>query len=116
MPDKRGWIGIDFDGTLAVYIGGFEILGPPIPKMIQFVRDLLAKDWEIRIFTARVSYANEEKREIMRKLIEEWCLKHIGRKLQVTNEKDFNCVAIYDDKAHNVRKNTGQILTIRGYK
>jgi len=51
-----GWIGVDFDCTLAEYHGwnGGE-LGPPIPAMVERVKAWLAEGREVRIFTARVA-------------------------------------------------------------
>lgn len=40
--------------------------------------------------------------------IEQWCLKHIGVVLEVTNVKDFGMVELWDDRCVRVLKNTGQ--------
>jgi hypothetical protein len=112
----KGWIAVDFDGTLSVFVGNYTNLGPPVPLMVQKVKDWLSKGYEVRIFTARVAHKNPEKKQEVRQAIEEWCVTHIGERLQVTNEKDFNCIAIYDDKAVSVRKNTGLCLRKGGYR
>lgn len=115
------WIAVDLDGTLAEYHGwnGGKI-GPPIPRMVERVRAWVKDGKEVRIFTARV--ANSGKRNIYGdtdgsefvagqvKAIEAWCKRHIGRVLPVTATKDFECVAIYDDRAYTVRFNTGKLL------
>lgn len=51
-----GWIGVDLDGTLAMYDGfkGPEHIGDPVPKMLERVKKWLAEGREVRIFTARV--------------------------------------------------------------
>lgn len=42
-----------------------------------------------------------------RRIIEEWCVEHLGRKLLITAEKDFDTIRIYDDRAVQVVTNTG---------
>lgn len=48
-----GWIGVDLDGTLAEYTGwhGPGHIGPPIPKMLDRVKNWLAEGVDVRIFT-----------------------------------------------------------------
>jgi hypothetical protein len=97
-----GWIGVDLDGTLAVWKQSGPP-GDPIESMVAMVKGLLFRGIEVRIFTARAS--NEK----LIPEVEEWCMKHIGLKLPVTCSKDFECIAIYDDIAHKVEFNTGRI-------
>lgn len=100
------WIGVDLDGTLAHYEGweGAKEIGEPVPAMLARVKKWLADGHEVRIFTARVSYGDPEK---CRPAIEEWCLKHLGKKLPVTNEKDFQMMELWDDRCVQVLTNTG---------
>ena len=119
------WIGVDFDGTLATYHGwqGTK-LGEPIKPMVDRVKAWLVAGVEVRILTARVSSRNQVVRlengeemwesEQHRAAIEAWCEEHIGQKLVVTAEKDFQMSALYDDRAITVEMNTGRILT-EGY-
>ena len=37
--------------------------------------------------------------------VEDWCLKHIGYRLIVTNRKDFGTIEIWDDRAVRVKPN-----------
>ncbi len=113
MPN--GWIAVDFDGTLATYDGNFTITGQPIPRMVNRVKEMLRKGFDVRIFTARVSHQDQEKRLAVEEAIAQWCETHIGQRLPITNVKDFHCIAIYDDKAYTVEKNTGRILTRKGW-
>jgi hypothetical protein len=101
-----GWIGVDLDGTLAHYDGwkSPEHIGDPVPKMAERVRKWLAEGREIRIFTARACVPEQIKP------VEDWCLKHFGVKLVVTNEKDFGMIVLYDDRCVQVEPNTGVIL------
>lgn len=115
MPDKnRGWIGVDLDGTLAVDDGKpFQPghIGPPVPLMLSRVQRWLAQGKNVRIMTARVSSDGSNARnwqaQQARHGIEEWCKIYLGRTLPVTNEKDFQMVELWDDRAVQVNKNTG---------
>lgn len=100
-----GWIGVDLDGTLAVYgkwAGGS--IGEPVPAMVERVRGWLAQGVEVRIFTARVSDGDPKTVEE----IQAWCAQHIGRALPVTNVKDYAMHELWDDRAVQVEKNTGR--------
>ncbi len=101
-----GWIGVDLDGTLAHYDGwrGMEHIGEPIQPMLDRVKLWLSKDNQVKIFTARACFAESIP------FIEDWCEKHIGKKLQVTNVKDLACIELWDDRAVSVKINTGEII------
>lgn len=101
------WVGVDLDGTLAVYDvwKGIEHIGEPIEPIARYVRALLAMGIPVKIFTARVQ---EGARAIA--AIEQWCLTHFGRTLPVTDRKDFGMVFCLDDRAVTVEKNTGRVL------
>lgn len=102
---KRGWIGVDLDGTLAHYSGwNGGVIGPPVPAMVERVRKWLAEDREVRIFTARVCDADF--RTVW--AIQSWSEKHIGKRLAVTNLKDYAMVEIWDDRCVQVERNTGR--------
>lgn len=106
---KQGWVGIDLDGTLAYYDGwkGIDHIGDPIPVMRQYVLDLKDAGVEVRIFTARVDNGQEAIEHI-----EQWCLKHLGQILPVTNKKDMSMVFCVDDRAVSVEANTGYFFVI----
>lgn len=57
MSSKKGWIGVDLDGTLAHYDEwrGVSHVGEPVPLMLERVRRWLGEGREVRILTARVS-------------------------------------------------------------
>lgn len=103
-----GWIGVDFDGTLAVYPNeedDWPTPGKPVPLMLQRVKNWLAQGIEVRILTARVSEGG--KYSPHRLLIDEWCVEHLGRRLTVTCSKDFDMIEAWDDRAVQVVPNTG---------
>jgi len=108
---SAGWIGVDLDGTLARYDGwkGVEHIGEPVPAMLARVKRWLAEGKDVRIFTARVAgHRQGLAAEETRRYIDEWCLKHLGQTLPVTNIKDFGMIELWDDRAVQVRMNTGE--------
>lgn len=107
-----GWIGVDFDGTLSEYHGVWRPpgeYGAPIPRMVERVQAFIAAGYEVRIFTARAQrepYCSMTRDEIIVS-IQDWCEKYIGVRLAVTNEKDLDMVALWDDRAVQVAANEG---------
>lgn len=105
-----GWIGVDLDGTLAEYHGfNHGLIGKPIPLMVSRVKNWIEDGKEVRIVTARVcSKLDSEEIHIARMAIELWCIAYIGRSLEVTAEKDFDMIELWDDRARRVCFNTGE--------
>ena len=104
-----GWYGFDLDGTISHYDGwkGLDHIGEPLgadkPRSaFSQAQKMIAAGKDVRIFTARVS----EGRSAIPP-IQAWCQKHFGKVIPVTNEKDLDCLAIYDDKAVQIEMNTG---------
>lgn len=104
-----GWIGVDLDGTLAVYDHwrGPEHIGAPIPPMVARVKAWLAAGRAVRIFTARVGGTPDEA-AAARGPIQRWCMEHIGVMLPITATKDYGMIEIWDDRAVQVECNTGR--------
>lgn len=109
MSSKRGWIGVDLDGTLALYDywRGPAHIGEPIERMMQRVRKWLAEGREVKIFTARVSGDRPEV-EIARRAIQRWLAIHRLPELEITHCKDYQMVELWDDRAVGVIPNTGE--------
>lgn len=117
---SRVWIGVDLDGTLAVWDDTRDSLyqiGPPIPAMLARVKRWLAAGQDVRIFTARVGACGEQSPRALddqgfadsqRTLVEAWCLEHIGQVLRVTATKDFQMIEYWDDRGVQVETNTGR--------
>lgn len=103
MEPKKGWIGIDLDGTLAEYHGwkGYDYIGAPIKPMVQKVHDLIAKGYEVRIFTARAA------RKEAHPPIRAWLKEHGLPPLKITCCKDPDLLQIWDDRAVRVIRNKG---------
>lgn len=112
----NGWIGFDLDATLAQYHGfrGAMHIGDPIPEMIALVKQYRSQGIAVKIFTARISHDGTpgRQRDAAQALlaIQEWCFKHIGEYLPVTNEKNYQMWKCYDDRAIQVEANTGRII------
>ncbi len=105
------WIGVDFDGTLAYYEPGtFQpfVFGDPIMPMVERVKRWLAEGYEVRVFTARVAQPGRLVRGLIEKALKAWCLTHIGQELEITNEKDMDMLEFWDDRAVQVKMNTGE--------
>jgi hypothetical protein len=100
----NGWIGVDLDGTLAQYDGwhGPEHIGAPIPAMLARVQAWLAAGQRVKIFTARAQPADYAVH------VHGWLRAHGLAGLEVTNVKDYACIALWDDRAVQVVRNTGQ--------
>ena len=104
---------IDFDGTLAYYKGwkGQEHTGEPIPLMVKKVKGYIENGDKVVIYTARLSpgipgtYADPNSKTVVC-VIENWCVKHLGIKLPITNIKGPADVFL-DDRAVRIVKNTG---------
>ncbi len=102
-----GWIGVDFDGTLAQYESGWAkkgLMGLPIPLMLARVKKWLAEGREVKILTARACHPE------MVKDVEDWCEHYLGVILPVTNAKDFGMIELWDDRAIQVEFNTGRTI------
>lgn len=113
---SAGWIAVDLDGTLAHYDGwkGVGHIGAPIPAMVERVKEWLEDGKTVKIFTARVHghgapLVGGGKEDAITP-IKEWCQRHIGRSLEVTNVKDFGMIELWDDRAVQVEANTGRII------
>ena len=110
---KRGWIGVDLDGTLAMHDGyvSWDHIGEPIPLMVERVMEWIKAGDDVRIFTARAGppYPDGVTEEMVVQNIQDWCFAHIGRVLPVTNKKDFQMIALWDDRCTQVQANTGRI-------
>ncbi len=113
--EKKGWTGVDLDGTLAEYTGwqGVEHIGKPVPLMLMRVFGMLAEGKEVRIMTARafrmLSTDIKERAEGLQavKHIQDWLVKVGLPRLQVTCVKDFSMIELWDDRCVQVVPNTG---------
>lgn len=119
MNNNSGWIGVDLDGTLAKYHEwvGVEHIGEPVPFMVDQVKEWLLQGKTVKIFTARVHghgapLIGGGTVDALTP-IQEWCKKHIGQVLPVTNVKDYGMIELWDDRAVAVEHNTGRAFRFR---
>ena len=104
------WVGVDLDGTLAVHSSDWQTsVGTPIQPIVDRVKQLLAKGFRVKIFTARASTPDQHP------IVQAWCVEQglvydDGTPLEVTNIKDYSCIQIWDDRAIAVEHGTGKIL------
>lgn len=101
----RSWIGVDLDGTLALYSGwrGLDHIGKPVPVMLARVRHWLDEGYTVKIFTARASLGDAGIVPVKK-----WLAENGLPELEVTNQKDFAMVELWDDRAVQVVANTGK--------
>lgn len=120
--DNKRIVACDLDGTLAHYDTGDMVkhghsyVGKPIAAMVAQVRHALARGDEVFIFTARTTPKDDSFQEHLDAtkqvlLIAQWCQEYLGQMLPVTNIKTRRFTDFWDDRAHNVIKNTGVFLS-----
>jgi hypothetical protein len=115
QPWTDEWDGYDFDKTLFTHesgTGNFSVLsfGEPIMPMIEHLKANVASGKKCKVFTARVSYADERINAVVRKHIQAHVLKHAGVEVEVTNIKDVGMRNLFDDRAFHVVPNKGIIV------
>lgn len=98
------WIGVDLDGTLADYSKwkGLGHVGKPIPLMQKRVMLWLEAGHKVKILTARASLPEGIEP------VEKWLEENGFPPLEVTNQKDFQMIELWDDRAIQVVRNTGK--------
>lgn len=109
------WIGVDLDGTLAFYDKwrGIDHIGTPIEPMRQRVLQWLAEGKHVRILTARVGPQRADVAHTIADIthhIEQWCVQHLGQVLPVTCQKDYNMLELWDDRAVQIKPNSGRSI------
>jgi hypothetical protein len=110
LTSRQRWTAIDLDGTLAEDAGipgnsPFSPIGRPIRPIVNLVQELIAQGRRLKIFTARAHEPG------CIPLIQDWLEQHGMPRLEVTNVKDPWMDEMYDDRARQVVKNTGHIVT-----
>jgi hypothetical protein len=101
----RGWVGIDLDGTLAVASENLDEIGEPIPEMAERLLRFHRAGVQVKIFTARASTPKQVP------LIKAWLQRNQLPDIEITNIKDAAMARLYDDKAVQVIRNTGRIVS-----
>lgn len=101
---RRGWIGVDLNGTLARYVDGqpHEHIGEPVPKMLARVRAWLEQDITVKVVTVRAS----DPGAVLR--IRQWLDRHGLQRVDITDRKAPDCWEMWDDRCVQVIPNTGE--------
>lgn len=107
----QGWVGVDLDGTLAEFDEqrGIEHIGRMSLPILKRVQHWLKTGVTVKIFTARATHP------ALKALVKPWLREHNLPDLEVTNQKDYQLLQLWDDRAIQVEMNTGKILTPRQY-
>lgn len=119
--NASSWVGVDLDSTLAIYPHSWPGIGPPIPVMVERVKQLLDAGVRVKIFTARVSLiqgevgesgdvSSQEFVDDQRAQIEAWSQDVFGQVLEVTAQKDFQMILLIDDRCVQAESNTGRLV------
>ena len=95
------WVGVDFDGTLVT--NAYPGVGQPVRPMVEFVRQMILSNVDVRIFTNR---ADREEDCVP---VRDFCHHQFGKALPIAREKDRDCVGIYDDIAFHVERDQGWV-------
>lgn len=109
----NGWIGVDLDGTLAHYTEwtAADIIGEPVPAMVERVKNMLRLGYHVKLVTARASSNGTVGRDLdaakFRIAATNWMIDHLGVALPITSAKDYAMIELWDDRAVQVLSNTG---------
>jgi len=110
IKNYQYWVGFDLDGTLAFYDywRGASHIGKIIPRakllLIEEIRNGRIYNYTVKIFTARSTIPEHKQ------YVEQWLKDNGLPDLEVTNIKDYGMRKLYDDRAIQVIKNTGEII------
>ena len=109
---RKGWIAVDFDGTLVARSSQAEGIGEPIMPMLERVWQWLEEGRDVRLFTARAypPPGSEHKLKPLRAWMREW----LGKELPITCTKDPEMCALFDDVAVSVGQDTGELAIASG--
>jgi hypothetical protein len=102
--------GVDLDCTLATYeeFVAPDVIGEPIPLMVERVRQWLENGDRVDVFTARAHPSHgPEQVEKETRVIKKWFYDVFGVEPIVTCQKDPQWEDIWDDKTVQVIPNTG---------
>jgi hypothetical protein len=114
------YIAVDFDGTLCKHFTNWQgvtavIEEEPVPEMLARVKRWIARGVTVKILTARMSCAPHE-RDAARTAIQDWLEKYNLPRLEVTNQKTFGMMELWDDRAIQVERDMGRPVDPRQWK
>ena len=98
---KKPWVGVDLDGTLAVWEEWGKPIGEAVLPMLYRVKAWMAAGITVKIFTARAADP------ALIPAVREWLFIQGLGDLEITNAKDSDMIELWDDRAVSVVRNTG---------
>lgn len=109
------WYGFDIDGTIAdnsAHTCGMGKIGKPVKPMCDLMKSLHAEGKRVKIFTARLSDVGGDaaSQNAVKEHIWQWCDQHLGFRPEITDRKDYKMECLYDDRARQVVRNTGECI------
>lgn len=109
------WYGFDIDGTIAdnsAHTFGMGKIGKPIKPMCDLMKKLHAEGRRVKIFTARLSDVGSDhsSQQAVKEHIWKWCDENLGFRPEITDRKDYKMECLYDDRAKQVVRNTGECI------
>lgn len=113
FANNKKYIAFDLDGTLARHEPreSTDHVGEPIPSMVELARSYLLSGRHVRVITARVAPVYDDAAEQVT-LVKEWLAKHVTHdmpyEIQVQAHKCGRMELLYDDRAIQVVRNTGE--------
>jgi hypothetical protein len=135
--NNEPWYGFDLDGTLAEYHGwqGEDHIGAPVAPIVRLITAMHRAGLRVKVMTARVApkdeintFPNPYIKECMtiqdpprqtwalkdrwtaREFIQEWCYRNLGFVPEITHEKDYHMLQLFDDRCVQIETNTGRLL------
>jgi len=105
--ESTPYIGVDFDGCLAKALDQYREgdVGAPVWAMVNRVKQWIKAGKKVKILTARADNPQDVASI-------SYFLHKVGLpELEITNVKDHNLIALWDDRAVAVQKNTGVPLS-----
>ena len=115
MSMNSKWYGFDVDGTIAdnsAHTFGMGKIGKPIKPMCDLMKKLHAEGRRVKIFTARLSDVGSDRssQQAVKEHIWKWCDENLGFRPEITDRKDYKMECLYDDRAKQVVRNTGECI------
>ena len=109
------WYGFDIDGTIAdnsAHTFGMGKIGKPVKPMCDLMKKLHAEGRRVKICTARLSDVGSDpsSQQAVKEHIWKWCDENLGFRPEITDRKDYEMECLYDDRAKQVVRNTGECL------
>jgi hypothetical protein len=103
--ELKGWVGFDFDGTLAKFPFPDGLAGgEPIEPMWMLVEHYLKSGYVVKIVTGRAVWHGQIEN------IQNWLNYYKKPQLPIVAHKDTEMLLLFDDRVATVETNSGKVL------